>query len=392
MHRIVDASGDRTIEIVCGAGIVSGKEIVSLLLARGLRDAGWNPEFVTSSWGDGEFIRRLEQDGFTYQRQRIGFISASLRLDPLLMTLDQLRFWPALAYRYTRLVKSTAPRAVIHTNWHHALLLLPFIKPHHDIFWVHECFPRTSRYSHIMRAIAKNVSRVVCVSHAAARAVVALGVPETHVMVVHNGLPPVVSIPAPGGQATLRVGIVGQVAPWKGHDDLIDAFLLLCRDGANATLRIFGTGDPEYVASLKRKVSKLQLDDKVQWCGFVSSPAEIYTDLDICVVPTRIEEPFGMSALEAGGFGRPVICSARGGLPEIVEHGVTGLTVEAQRPDLLANAIKSFAHNPHLIKTMGEAASNRIQTEFSLERFIDQFIQVIEEIKVQQLSTVSGSS
>ena len=99
-----------------------------------------------------------------------------------------------------------------------------------------------------------------------------------------------------------------------------------------------------------------------------------------------------MSALEAGGFGRPVICSIRGGLPEIIEHGVTGFAVEAQRPDLLAKAIKSFAHDPLLIKTMGKAARNRIQTEFSLERFIAQFTQVIEEIKVQQLSTVSDSA
>jgi glycosyltransferase involved in cell wall biosynthesis len=308
------------------------------------------------------------------------------------MTLDQLRFWPALAYRYTRLIKATAPRAVIHTNWHHALLLLPFLKPHRDIFWVHECFPSTSRYSHVLRAIAKKVGRFVCVSHAAARAVVALGVPESRLVVVHNGLPPVDSIPAPGGQPTLRVGIVGQIGPWKGHDDLIDALALLSRDGVHTTLRIFGTGNPEYLASLKRKVSKLQLDDKVQWCGFVSSPVEIYTNLDICVVPTRIEEPFGMSALEAGGFGRPVICSIRGGLPEIIQHGVTGFAVEAQRPDQLANAIKSFIHDPLLIKTMGEAARNRIQVKFSLERFIAQFTEVIEEIKVQQLSTVSDSA
>jgi glycosyltransferase involved in cell wall biosynthesis len=308
------------------------------------------------------------------------------------MTLDQLRFWPALAYRYTRLINATAPQAVIHTNWHHALLLLPFLKPHRDIFWAHECFPNTSRYSHVLRAIAKKVGRVVCVSHAVARTITALGVPESHVVVVHNGLPPLDPISAPGGQPALRAGIVGQIAPRKGHDDLIDALALLCRDGAHATLRIFGAGDPEYVASLKRKVSKLQLDDKVQWCGFVRSQVEIYTSLDICVVPTRIEEPFATSALEAGGFGRPVICSIRGGLSEIVEHGVTGFAVEGQRPDLLANAIKSFAHDPLLIKTMGEAARNRIQTEFSLERFIAQFTHVIEEIKVQQLSTVSDAA
>jgi glycosyltransferase involved in cell wall biosynthesis len=380
-----------TVLIVCGAGIVSGKEIVSLHLARGLRDAGWNPEFVTSSWSDGSFVRRLEQDGLKYQRLRLGFISASLGLDTLLMTLDQLRFWPALLYRYARHIKATAPQAVIHTNWHHALLLLPFLSPRRDIFWVHDCFPNTSRYSRVIRMIAKRVGRVVCVSHAAARAVAVLGVPETHVAVIHNGLPPLDSIPAPGDQPTLRVGIVGQIGPWKGHDDLIDALALLSREGVHTTLRIFGTGDPEYVASLKRKVSNLQLNDKVQWCGFVSSQAGIYTNLDICVVPTRIEESLATSALEASGFGRPVICSTRGGLPEIIDNGVTGFAIEAECPEQLANAIKSFARAPTLVKTMGEAARNRIRAEFSLERFITQFTQVIEKIKVQRLSTVSHS-
>jgi glycosyltransferase involved in cell wall biosynthesis len=372
--------------IVCGAGLVSGKEIVSLLLARGLRDAGWNTGFITSRWGDGEFIRRLERDGFEYQRLRIGFISASLRMAPLIMTLDQLRYWPALAYGYGCLIKSSAPRAVIHTNWHHALLLLPFLKPHRDIFWVHELFPNVSHYSHVFRAIAKRVGRVVCVSQAVARSVLALGVPGTCVTVIRNGLPPLDTMPALTGQVRLRLGIVGQIAPWKGHEDLFDALALLVHDGLRVNLRIFGGGASDYVAFLKQKVSNLNLGRNVEWCGFVSDPRDIFANIDVCIVPSRSDDPLPTSALEAGGYGRPVIGSSRGGLPEIIEHGVTGLAVEAQRPDQLAQAIKTFARDPILIKTMGEAARKRIRTEFSLERCVGQFIQVVEEIKVQQLS------
>ena len=105
----------------------------------------------------------------------------------------------------------------------------------------------------------------------------------------------------------------------------------------------------------------------------------------MCVLCQPIDDPLPTSALEAGGYGRPVIGSSRGGPPEIIEHGVIGFAVEAQHPDQLAQAIKSFAHDPILIKTMGEAARKRIQTEFSLERCVGQFIQVVEEIKVQQL-------
>ena len=100
----------------------------------------------------------------------------------------------------------------------------------------------------------------------------------------------------------------------------------------------------------------------------------------MCVQPSRFDEPFGMSALEASAFGRPVIGSSRGGLPEIIEHGVTGLIVEAQRPDQLAQAIKSFARQPDLLRTMGESARKRARAEFSFDSFVSRYITVIEEI------------
>ena len=259
----------------------------------------------------GEFIRRLERDGFEYQRLRIGFISASLRIAPLIMTLDQLRYWPALAYGYGCLIKSSEPRAVIHTNWHHALLLLPFLKPHRDIFWVHELFPNVSHYSRVLRAIAKRVGRVVCVSQAVSRSVLALGVPESCVTVIHNGLPPVEPVPAPADKATLRLGIVGQIGSWKGQEDLLDALDLLAREGIRVNLRIFGVGAAEYIETAKRKVSDLNLNCSVEWRGFVSDPKRIFSEFDVCIAPSRSEDPLPTSAIEAGGFGLPVICSNR---------------------------------------------------------------------------------
>src|SRR5438477_12684209 len=55
-----------TICIVCGAGMVSGKEVVSLILARGLRDAGRNPASIACRWGTGAFVRRFGCDGSRY--------------------------------------------------------------------------------------------------------------------------------------------------------------------------------------------------------------------------------------------------------------------------------------------------------------------------------------
>jgi glycosyltransferase involved in cell wall biosynthesis len=220
------------------------------------------------------------------------------------------------------------------------------------------------------------------VSRAVANNVIALGVPEPRVVVIHSGLSSIKPTPAPGGHPILRLGIVGQIGPWKGHDDLLDALALLSRSGVRALLRIFGTGAPAYIDSLKSRVTELNLQDQVEWCGVVKNQAEIYGNIDVCIVPSRCEDALAMSAIEASGFGRPVICSARGGLPEIVDDQVTGLVVEAKRPDQLAEAIKSLARNPNLIKAMGDSARKHIEREFSLERFAGQFIQVVEVLKV----------
>ena len=131
----------RDVLIVCGAGYVSGKEVVSLTLARGLRDLGYDVEFVASSWNDGDFVRRLDQAGFRYRCLRVGFISAALRWQPLKCTIDQMRYWPTLLIGYRRLVQARTPHAVIHTNWQHSLLLLMLMMlllwgHHNRLHWV----------------------------------------------------------------------------------------------------------------------------------------------------------------------------------------------------------------------------------------------------------------
>lgn len=381
LDALTGAAVNRTVQIVCGAGLVSGKEIVCLLLARGLRDAGWNPGFMTSRWSDGEFVQRLERDGFKFDLLRLGFISASPRLAPALMTLDQLRCWPALAYGYMHRVAATSPRVIIHTNWHHALLLLPFLTPHRDIFWVHDRFPNKPHYARVLRLIGRRVGRIVCVSQAVADSVLALGIPESRIAIIHNGVPLADAMHYRDGEQTLRLGIVGQVAPWKGHEDLIDALALLTSDEPRIRLRIFGVGDPAYVASLERRLADRGVGKMVEWCGFVNNQADIYRAIDVCVVPSRVEEALGMSALEAGAFGRPVICSSRGGLREIVEDGVTGLVVEAERPEQLAQAISLLARHPDLVGKMAESARKRVRSEFSIARFVERFVQLFDQLE-----------
>ena len=117
-----------TIAIICGAGMVSGKEIMALELGEGIRGRGIPIVYVTSRWGDGEFSRRLNAQDFRSYRMQLGFISATLSLDCIRMTADQLVRWPKLIYDYRRFLAREQPCQVIHTNWHHLLMLWPLLR------------------------------------------------------------------------------------------------------------------------------------------------------------------------------------------------------------------------------------------------------------------------
>lgn len=364
-----------TIALFGGGPVIAGKEIVSLVLARGLRDRGFCTVWITSHWeGKGDFVAILRAEKFEFYRLRLGFISISLSWKPIIWTLDQLRYWPALIFGYAKLMRQLRPRAVIHNNWHHAFLLAPALVQSRDVYWCHEIVPNNWRYRWVFRLISRRVGCVVCVSHAVYRSLEALGVDRNKLVVVHNGSEFEFSVPAPRSAAPLRLGIVGQIGPWKGHDDLVEAVAQLRDKTVPVLLKIFGKGSAGYVDSLKAKSRSLGVEHQIEWRGFVGSQALIFGEIDICVMPSRCEESFGMSALEASFAGRPVIATSAGGLPEIVKDAETGFLVEPGRPEKLADAIEVFARQPDLVLTMGHAACQRARSNFTSIRFVDEFV------------------
>jgi glycosyltransferase involved in cell wall biosynthesis len=366
--------------IVCAGGMLSGKEIVSVTLARELRARGWEIEFVTSRWGALEFHDLLDAESFTYHQLWLGFIAATLKWAPLAMTVDQLRRWPSLVLGYRRILAWRKPDIVIHTNWHHALLLASFLQPSRDIYWSHELLPPTAPYRAVFGMIARRVARMVCVSRAGAGSLKALGIEDAKLAVVNNGVAFDAEPPPPKPAKPLRLGIVGQIAPWKGHEDVVAALAILRTAGKEATLTIFGRGEPGFVETLQAQAASLGVADRIRLGGFVSRKSDIYEAIDVCVVPSRFEEPFATSALEAALFGRPVIAAAVGGLPEIVEDHETGLLVRPACPDSLAQAICAFVRSPDMVVSMGRTARLRAQDRFSASRFGRTFAELIEGV------------
>ena len=123
----------------------------------------------------------------------------------------------------------------------------------------------------------------------------------------------------------LVIGYIGRLIKWKNVDFLIKCFAELRKNySKNIRLLIAGTGELEYVSSLKELVNKSNLNDSVIFAGFNSKPNQIIAGFDLMVAPSDIE-PFGRTLVEAMLQKTPVMAAQGGGHSEIIQHGLTGL-------------------------------------------------------------------
>ena len=369
--------------IVSRAENVSGKEIMTLELGEGLRAAGHAVNFITSKWNDGGYQARLQELGFPAVSLPLGAISATLRLDCLMMTAGQLLRLPQLWLGYRRVTRQAAPERVLHTSWHHLLLLWPFLKPDRDWFWAHEVLPDKPQYRFVFGQLAKRLRGFVVVSEAVRDALLQLGIPGENICVVYNGLKDIAEVSGvkPKRTTAIRIGIVGQVEEWKGHHLLLEAFVRIAGKHPHSEVHVYGSGSAHYLNRLKRQTESLGIVGRVIWHGFVLDRAQIYQQLDLCVapVPAGANEALPTVAIEAGFFGLPVVASRRGGLPEIIEDGVTGFLVAAGNVEALADKLDVLMGNPELRENLGKVARHCIEERFSRSRFIADFVRLMEE-------------
>jgi glycosyltransferase involved in cell wall biosynthesis len=238
--------------VICGAGYVSGQEIMALELVQALAQTGKQVSFVTSYWNNGDFISRLSRLQLPIHVLPIGFISATLTRNCMRMTAEQIWRWPSLIWKYLRILRRQKPDRVVHTNWHHLLLLLPFTRRDRDVYWVHELMPNRPQYRRVFHWFERRLGCFVCVSEAVAHSLRQIGISEQKLRVVRNGVDDPVRALNPTGAESgpFRIGIVGQVGAWKGHADLLEAFAVVRRQHPSIQLNVFGTGEPTYKAEL----------------------------------------------------------------------------------------------------------------------------------------------
>jgi len=166
------------------------------------------------------------------------------------------------------------------------------------------------------------------------------------------------------------IGCAAQIDPRKGQHVLLEALAKLANKYPGAHVFLAGSAKPfgvsEYSERLKSLVKELGISDRVTFAGFVKDLAPMYKSFDLFVLPT-LWEAFGRVLIEAMAAGKPVISSRVGGIPEVVEDGVSGLLVPPEDPEALAKAIDRLMDKPELAKNFGEKGRERVRKYFNAE-------------------------
>ncbi len=174
------------------------------------------------------------------------------------------------------------------------------------------------------------------------------------------------------GDRRLNILLIGRLNRWKGQEILVGAIGKLSpSDAAKVNVRIVGgvfNGMDTFRERLENQIRALSLTDTIEIHSFQPDPTDSYKSADVVVIPSRLPEPFGIVAIEAMAFGKPIIASGHGGLVEIVDDGKTGLLFEPGNCSALAVAIKKLLDDPALLASFGQAGYARHNELFTLEK------------------------
>jgi glycosyltransferase involved in cell wall biosynthesis len=232
---------------------------------------------------------------------------------------------------------------------------------------------RVRLYEALERKLFPLADLVVAVSEAKRRELLRLGVPPNRAITVHNCVEVAEASPsASAHQAWARrqlglptdvpvVGSVGRLSAEKGHQYFLEAAAILARD-TRAVFVLVGDG-PER-DSLGRRIHALGLEGRVVMAGFRPNANQLIPAMDVVVLPS-LSEGLPNAVLEAFSCARPVVASAVGGVPEVLEDGCTGLLVPPASPPHLAQAISAVLGSPDRARQMGLAGLSTVRDRFS---------------------------
>lgn len=166
------------------------------------------------------------------------------------------------------------------------------------------------------------------------------------------------------------VGNVANLRPEKGHTYLLESAKLVIEAHPDVTFVVVGgEKTPGILESLRERAGKLGIHDRVVFTGSRQDATDLMRTFDLFVL-SSLFEGLPVALLEAMALGVPPICTAVGGIPEVISNGVNGFLVEPERPDLLARRMIQVLEDSNLRSDMAQNARKTIASRFSIKAMV----------------------
>ena len=235
------------------------------------------------------------------------------------------------------------------------------------------------------RALNLPLDRVICVSDYNSRSMIQRDlIDAARVLRIYNSVD-LVAAHGDGAAFRQRYGVpldalvVAQASwmiPEKGIGDVIEAARIVLERMPDAHFLLAGEGAhrQEYMAM----AAGMGMDAHFTWTGLLQNPVAegLYAAADVVCQASRWEEAFGWVIAEAMAASKPLVATRVGGIPELVEDGVTGFLVAPRAPAEIADRVVRLLVDAPLRKRMGQAGRQAAERKFDLQHNLDQLMQV----------------
>lgn len=413
-----ESSSNMRIVFLNPSGQMGGAEVALLDVLASIREASpeWTLELIIS--GEGPVATRATALGvvttvlpFPDSLSRLGDASLAgpnKNGSDRLLLLRQLAFAnPGIAgyvSKLRRLLRQHKPD-IIHSNGFKMHLLGAMARPRGvPLVWhVHDYVQSRAFMARLLKVFRKRCSLAIVNSNSVGRDLKAVCGDAFPIQTVYNGVDTKVfsasgdrldldslsGLP-PADPGTIKVGLLGTLARWKGHETFLTALSLMT---AEIPVRGYVIGDALYqtegsqtsLAELKEIAQRLGISSRVGFTGFVPEPASAMRALDIVVHASAQPEPFGLVIVEAMACGRAVIASESGGAAELIDVGVNALGHTPGDAAQLADCIAQLATDPALRARLGAAGRVTAEHRFNRTRLARELIPIYEKLTGQQL-------
>jgi glycosyltransferase involved in cell wall biosynthesis len=239
-----------------------------------------------------------------------------------------------------------------------------------------------SPLSRLDQWLAGGITRYIFISRAIADWFLASGVEVRSWDVVYNGVDTTEFYPMPGAREAVRselglpqdaqvVATVGRLVPWKGQEVFVNALERLASEYPSLLGLVVGSAlSGEFERYIRAKVEAGPMRGRIIFTGHRSDVNRVLAGADVLVHASTEPEPFGRVVVEGMAAGIPVIASAEGAVPEIIEDGKTGLMFPPGDHVGLAQALERVIATPDLAQRLSRSGRREVEMRFRSELYV----------------------